>query len=524
MGYNWVFDKDRFPDQRSNWKKMPSNNKRYAIDQYNIARQKRNLPPIPNPFRRGGNPYVIKPDSPLARKFPSWVGVETVTKPSAKTINITPIPKKNPVISLIESKNATSTTPSPFGQISDDPKDFSDEELSTLFQTPSFVKELEKMNDLSSIPDQTPGPSGVARPTTTTPRTSTAEGEPPAKKPLIASTPKKGHEDMAKHPGTGRSSDMDLGDPLNETMRSTAGSVNVGAGHGTSGGLAMEKGDFIPDVPRPYNFRMQDGFGHVKNAFSMLSYGFASKILPHPGNLTPQTTKTNAFVVVATTPLIEVPWDRVSMYLNKGIYDSLPTGSYVHSVHCKVIQRNIRVAFETAASTTSLATLNQNKFTLTAVGLNNKNDIRVSNMRYKVEGQDTSMVPISVEDPVYTDIDKCLYGYGQLESEFNGTTVSADNPSAIPCVNFSFNSVIHPRNYLVAWNTGYKTTENTEQVKNMGWYNLSEHVRKCPTGKVIDGVIVNESYYPTYAPLKGQLDFCEYLRDNVGISPPSGDK
>ena len=48
MGYNWVFDKDRFPDQRSNWKKMPSNNKRYAIDQYNIARQKRNLPPIPN--------------------------------------------------------------------------------------------------------------------------------------------------------------------------------------------------------------------------------------------------------------------------------------------------------------------------------------------------------------------------------------------------------------------------------------------------------------------------------------------
>jgi len=46
----WKFDKERFPDQRSNWKNLNASQKRYTINAYNAARANRNLPPIPNPL------------------------------------------------------------------------------------------------------------------------------------------------------------------------------------------------------------------------------------------------------------------------------------------------------------------------------------------------------------------------------------------------------------------------------------------------------------------------------------------
>lgn len=504
---SWQFDAERFPDQRSNWKNMSKSNKRYTVEQYNKARKNRGLAPIPNPFKEGGETYRLAPGTSLAAKFPSFVGVETITPVSANTKKIFPKGhvKFDPVVKYLTKESDEGIM------------DFSDEELAGLLQTPKFIQLLDQLESnppsSSSVSDplNTAGTSGKGK------VRFQSEFESPPKKPNLTSTPIKS-SDMHQ-PGTGHHSDMDLSDPLNETTRS-GGSINVAAGHGTSGGLAMEKGEFIPEVPRPYNFRMMDGFGHITNAFSVLSYGFATRLLPHPGNPTPVTT-TSANILLATTPLLEIPWDRVNMYINPGVYESLPTGAYVKSVHCKVIQRNIRVAFETAASTTSLATLNQNKFTLVATGLNNKNDIRVTNMRYNVSSQDESMVPTGLSDPVYTDIDECLYGYPQTDSKFNGLA-TASNSYGIPCVNFSFNTVIHPRNYLVAWNYGYKSAATTESVKNRGWYNLSQHIRKCPTGKVIDQEIVNESYYPTYAPLKGQLDFAEYLRDTLAVTPPSG--
>lgn len=486
---------------------MRRSQKAYTIDQYNKARARRNLPPIPNPFRDGGATATLQAGTALAKKFPSFIGVETVTPVSTKTKVQYPKGEKapNPIL------------------------DFSDEELTALFETPSFQRLIDNLESSatttttsSSISDplNTPGTSGVTTTKSTTPRTKAdVSDESPFKKPKYTSTPLK-TTDMGdkSYVGSGHGTDMDLGDPLNETTRTSSGLATGGA----AASLAIEKGDIIPDVPRPYNFKMSDGFGRITNAFSVLSYGFATRILPHPGNPTPITTAT-AHVVLATTPLLEIPWDRVHMYINPGVYDSLPIGSYVKSVHCKVIQRNIRVAFETAASDTTLATLNQNKFTVLGFGLNNKNDLRTSNMRYSVSGTASAMVPTGLSDPNYDDIDECLYGYPQSVPAFNGVlSPTVGNPYGVPCNNFSFNTVLHPKNYLVAWNYGYKAPGETDNVKDRGWYNLSTHIRKCPTGKVIDQEIVNQSYYPTYAPLKGQLEFAEYLRDNIQINPPTG--
>lgn len=488
---------------------MTRSNKAYTIEQYNKARRNRGHAPIPNPFKEGGEKFRLLPGTSLAAKFPSFVGVETVTPVSENTKTIYPKghAKFDPIVKYLTKQADVGI------------EDYSDEELNNLFTNPSFLRLIDQANVTSSTispsvsdPLNTAGPSGVTKSKSTT-QSTPHEFEPPTKKPNVSST------EMSTGIGTGRGSSEAPGSILDENMRTST--MDIGMGPGTSGGLAMEKGEFIPDVPRPYNFRMMDGFGHVTTAFSVLSYGFASRIIPHPKNVTPLTAA-DAYVVLATTPLLEIPWDRVNMYLSPGVYDSLPIGSYVKSVHCKVIQRNIRVAFETAQSTTTLATLNQNKFSLMAVGLNNKNDIRVSNMRYTVGELANAMIPTAVTDPNYDDIDECLYAYSQSQQAFNGGDVLNNNPYAIPCSFFSFNTTIHPRNYLVAWNCGYKAPASTANVKDRGWYNLSGHVRKVPTGKVIDTPIIDESYYPTYAPLKGQLEFAEYLRDTIKLDPPTG--
>ena len=499
----WEYNEERYPDQRSNWASMSRSQKRYTIDAYNKARANRGVPTIPNPFHPKGHPKILKPGTSLANRFPSFVNVETVTPVSSNTELQYPIGEQPPTTS---TQNIL---------------DFSDDELDALLRNPQFNRILDKSKESNfkttvspiSDPLNTPGTSGVTQKKSTTPRTEVnAAEEPPSKKPHIETTTNM--PGVSSIPGSG-SEHMDI-DQHNTTASFSAG---VG-GSGAASGLSMEKGLMIMDVPRPYNFRMMDGFGTIKNAFSILSYGFATRIIGHPHN-TIAPSPTQAYIVCATTPLLEVPWDRVNMYINPGVYNSLPIGSYIKSVHCKIIQRNIRVAFETNQSDSTLATLNQNKFSLIGLGLNNKNDIRVTNMRYDVSATGDTMVPVALSDPIYDDIDECLYGYPQSSENFNGT-VGASNSFAVPCVNFSFNTTLHPKNYLVAWNDGYKDPASTAHHKDHGWYNLSQHIRKYPAGKHIDEVIVNESYYPTYAPLKGQLEFAEYLRDIMELPPPTG--
>jgi len=506
--FKWEFDPDNFPDQRNNWKAMSEGMKSYTIIQYNKARERRGLPPIPNPFsRQGGQTYKIQPGTALAKKFPNFVNVDMLTTPASNSPLITPISSKSKG-PLLDSFT-TSTQPT----------EFSDEELNNLFQIPSFIKQLQDL-DKQNFNLTTPSTSGSnSQPTTThketeTQKTTGATKRKAADAGLTTPAPSKTQvtspieQDMVL-PGTGRD------DPMAVDVHTTAG----GTGQGYSGGLATEKGETIPAVPRPYMFRMMDGFAHIRTCYSALSYGFCTRLLPHPRNLATQTAA-SAFILCATTPLLEIPWDKLNMYINPGVYDSLPNGTYVKSVHCKVIQRNVRVAFETAASDTSIATLNQNKFALMAIGLNNKQDIRVTNMRYNVGSNSTSMVPLTLSDPVYSDIDECLWGYSQNSANFNGAPLAA-NTFGVPIVPFSFNNTIHTKNYLVAWNTGNKTIAGYTNNPN-GWYNLSQHVTKVPTTKVIDQVIINQDYHPSYAPIKAQLTFAEYLRGTLNITPPSG--
>lgn len=63
-----------------------------------------------------------------------------------------------------------------------------------------------------------------------------------------------------------------------------------------------------------------------------------------------------------------LPVDKPFFYMSPCEFQMLPRGCYVKNVQVEVIMHNPRTAFETNASTSNLATLNQVKFIAHAVG------------------------------------------------------------------------------------------------------------------------------------------------------------
>lgn len=73
-----------------------------------------------------------------------------------------------------------------------------------------------------------------------------------------------------------------------------------------------------------------------------------------------------------TTPLCDIPWNWLYLYINASEYGTLARGAGVEKVRVSVVQRNVRVAFPTNSTANNLATLNQNKNIVYSKGLNLK--------------------------------------------------------------------------------------------------------------------------------------------------------
>ena len=105
-----------------------------------------------------------------------------------------------------------------------------------------------------------------------------------------------------------------------------------------------------------------------KKQHKFLTFGIASKILSKAiaaaDNVNPAHT-----IYYLTTALAEVPVHKPVLYMNQSEYDLLPTGAEVLQVKVSVVQRNALLSFQTNASSTSLATLNQNKNGVYCIGL-----------------------------------------------------------------------------------------------------------------------------------------------------------
>nr|QUS52527.1 VP1 [Mute swan feces associated ambidensovirus 1] len=300
-------------------------------------------------------------------------------------------------------------------------------------------------------------------------------------------------EEKMPLPGTGRGTDADLSQRPNKRMRTAdSGEADV-QGVTSAGALAQSTGPEVY-VDKPLNFA-NVGELRFEKVHRVLAYGLATNILPHPSN----TTGTD--IRLLTTSLMEIPWDKAFFYLSPGELDSLPKGSYVKSVNVKVTQRNPRVAFETGSTASGLATLNQNKFGILAYGLNKMNGLRTTTRRIASFDPNEPMIPQTTADASYDDIDEALYGVSQGQIAFNSRI-----PSTVVM------QPIQMPNYLTLWNAGHIVGQTGT---NPGWYSLAEHVTQFNMQHTADTIILDKSYTPSYAPLKEQTAYGEYLRGTL---------
>lgn len=114
-------------------------------------------------------------------------------------------------------------------------------------------------------------------------------------------------------------------------------------------------------IPRPLSDYGTRTMVFRKN-HSFLSYGLGWA----QHKLTPENVGR-----ITTTSLMNLPVDKPWFYMSPSEFTNiLPKNSFVKLVRCKVVMRNLRTAFQTNASTSDLATLNQNKFIAKGIGLN----------------------------------------------------------------------------------------------------------------------------------------------------------
>jgi hypothetical protein len=137
----------------------------------------------------------------------------------------------------------------------------------------------------------------------------------------------------------------------------------------------------------------------------LLSFGIANTVIKRPG--------TGTALYALTTALAEIPVDRLNWYLNPHEFTLLQPGERAVSCKVEVYMRNVRTAFQTAASATETATFNQNKNGLCAVGLNRTGF--GMDMIYKTFDATNLMKPATLELANMTGVNARLYGATTLD-------------------------------------------------------------------------------------------------------------
>lgn len=141
-------------------------------------------------------------------------------------------------------------------------------------------------------------------------------------------------------------------------------SGNTDGSAGTSSMMDLEASRGIMPISRGIHVEKFEWTFTKKWKF--LSFGVADVILTDTVGKT-GTPKRWAL----TTSLVNIPWEYAFMYMSVAEYARLKemTGVFARDCDIKVYQYNPRVAFQTADTTSTQATLNQNKFTRIAKGL-----------------------------------------------------------------------------------------------------------------------------------------------------------
>lgn len=279
---------------------------------------------------------------------------------------------------------------------------------------------------------------------------------------------------------------METEDPNNPAAAAGGGS--------RAGSLASHMGATPPaSIPRPPGFTSRSAPLVFEHRSWPLGYGVATVNIGHPDSTAAASMR------LLTTSFQELPIDKPFFYMTPAEYAAVnKPGWRAVSCEVKVIMFNVRVAFETNATTSGLATLNQNKFCAAAIGLNKEPSLRTTNRTFTFGQANEPMIPTSTAVPNYAALDTVMWGVSQRQVAFNSTVPCAltDVPYIIP-------------NYAVMWNRGYDTDLATNV--GTGWYEIASKFKWQEATQFSNKVIADYKYDFDFAPLGPDHSFCEFL-------------
>lgn len=492
----WIYSTNNWPDQRYNWPAMTTLQKNYLIASYNKQRFSRGMAPIPNPYKDNlyePGPDYITPPTPGREKIynnPLFMGDKNQKLPY------------NP--NMPGSADRRIRFPGLIEIAFNKPRDklsTTERELVTDFK--NYARSTQGIKDIADA-------KNISDPVSGTPNKRPHEEDEGSAENTLESPDKAQRIDSAKRPADqiespnpkkpftppAKTTEKDM------TLPGTAGeeAKTTKTGNAFSGGFDSASGPLI-HVARPLTM-YKTGEIVFSKVIRILTYGLA------PTNQ--KLYDTSDSYRVMTSSLAEIPWDRLFMYMNPGEFKSLPTASFAKHAHCSIVQRNPRVAFETGSSTTSLATLNQNKFGVKAIGLNKNKMLRGQNVKLSGFATGEPMIPTANAVPKYNKFPEILYGVSQ-EDELFDSDVPAQ-PFMVPV------AVQHYWGTISYASTLPNPVASSRQ--NCGWPDLSKYVTQFDMNATAGTEIISCDYTFNRCPLTAQLGAVNYLNQGVEYYQP----
>lgn len=240
-------------------------------------------------------------------------------------------------------------------------------------------------------------------------------------------------------------------------------------------------------VPRPFT---NDSYGYLKFKKQHKFYTFAlgsQTIVKDVG------TGDDAYkVYFRPTGLAEIPVHKLPLYLNQSEFDLLPEGSEVVNVNVTVGQRNPVLNFFTNQSVTNLATLNQNKNTIVAKGIN-KTGYGV-NVWPKATSSSNDMFVMDIGRPIYKQND--APNYIGMVKEYYGIEQGNDFEKYPAHHQFG--------NFTLLYN--YFALTTTDKYKG-GWPLYNAKIEELNGTISTDTVVARYSYSPVVGYIKKPLSY-----------------
>ena len=228
-----------------------------------------------------------------------------------------------------------------------------------------------------------------------------------------------------------------------------------------------------------------------KKVHKFMTFGIANTTLAAPIDTTPASTG-----YFMSTYLAELPWHIPAFYLTPSEFNLLPIGAHVLEVSVDVYYRGSTIQFETAASTTGLATLNQINDIAVANGLNRSG--QGSNVRYTgFDAAPQTMLPTGITRPVYGPV-AGIYR-GMVRDYYGSDTGDGTFQGDIPKHHVGRQTFLY--NY---WAMTSRTGVPPLQAIG-GWPCLADKIKQMDGKTVVNTCVASSTYKPKQAPLKEPL-------------------